>query len=1051
MKFCLLLIALILLSFNANAWQSYQNGLGNAGVSDGTGHFPLKTANFSDSSLGMDFQPLVGDLDNNGNNEIVVFSNESLIVFNLQLGILAQAKIGSILGQPALFNFDNDGLIEVIFNARQGNDYFFAYQLNNSGLRQEFNLTLANEADFGGIKCLNLDDAKSCVFKDRKNHIHIINLASKTDSSYATSAYEEYRQTVPAIGDLDNDGNMEAVFWLNEDNSSGYGLLAFDLVNRNVKWKVDNMFSPLILGSSLSHQLFELKGQPVLADLDNDDKLEIAASVFYDDSFNADTRSDWFTELLVYGHDGAKLFSRCETNVFSSVGCNDGISSSEKWEGSNPFAMDFNKDGANDICFIKDVKTTSGSSRFSHMALSCYNHSGGETANIKLESIGDIKGTSAAADMNNDGRYDIITTNSINLANGTLLLFLPLNTTSPIAADIDGNKGLDLIWTKDGQTKAYLDNLNYGADLSVDEITFSRISKTHVNVTAIIKNNGEVGADNVKTVIYNTKTLENKTAILNIKKNASFSSVLALKENEQVLVNADYSNEINESNEDNNVMSREFIDLPHVFVSADNLEPSNIQPEFRSYIKNRLISGYYTENENEADVKVYIGKNNPNNQVNNIKTLDEFEFGYDFGNVFFNDKVGANPYAALVGAFKDTDGKVKVMIAGNEIEGDIIGVKKFIENQALLLNVNDKEAVFIDDEDVDAVKVYDYLHLGGNIEHYNLNNGEFKKIVKNALNNEMFNVFDKEIVTGNGITLRLRNLKPNISNDYLEYLSSNGMPVELPVVLAHGLFSNLTTWEVLGAEISNTGRDTWLIEITGGPGQDCDGCIDYTFYNLTDIFVPALLNGVLTFTNKDKLQYVGFSNGCRAALDSLERKQFDSNKVETFVAVGCPGSFEGNSDLGNLISSKNGEISKRLDSKNLVHPSVSEIIVVGLFNKDYIATNPKLKISLNLWKFYENIITFNNDTQPGNINFSNFAIIQGTALTSNDGIVTIDDENKIFDNINRNNNPKKHFSIFALHNNLDTSQRTKSIINKLLNKQQLSFYERTINLINQSG
>ncbi len=55
----------------------------------------------------------------------------------------------------------------------------------------------------------------------------------------------------------------------------------------------------------------------------------------------------------------------------------------------------------------------------------------------------------------------------------------------------------------------------------------------------------------------------------------------------------------------------------------------------------------------------------------------------------------------------------------------------------------------------------------------------------------------------------------------------------------------MTTWEVLGDELSNVGRDTWLIEITGGTGQDCDDCIDYSFYNLTDVFVPALLNGVL--------------------------------------------------------------------------------------------------------------------------------------------------------------------------------------------------------------
>jgi len=33
-----------------------------------------------------------------------------------------------------------------------------------------------------------------------------------------------------------------------------------------------------------------------------------------------------------------------------------------------------------------------------------------------------------------------------------------------------------------------------------------------------------------------------------------------------------------------------------------------------------------------------------------------------------------------------------------------------------------------------------------------------------------------------------------------------------------------------------------------------------------------------------------------------------------------------------------------------------------------------------------------------------FAIIQGTAFSSNDGIVTVEDEHKIYNNINKNNN-----------------------------------------------
>ena len=152
MKFVLFVFVFILLSLDVSSyWQTYQNDLRNTGASSETGYFPLNTANFSYGSLGMDFQPLIGDLNADGSNEIVIFSNNSLVIFNPQLTILSQTKIGTILGQPALFNFDNDNLVEIIFNARQNStDCFFAYQFNNSNLQQELNITLNNDATLVG-------------------------------------------------------------------------------------------------------------------------------------------------------------------------------------------------------------------------------------------------------------------------------------------------------------------------------------------------------------------------------------------------------------------------------------------------------------------------------------------------------------------------------------------------------------------------------------------------------------------------------------------------------------------------------------------------------------------------------------------------------------------------------------------------------------------------------------------------------------------------------------------------------------------------------------
>ena len=460
-----------------------------------------------------------------------------------------------------------------------------------------------------------------------------------------------------------------------------------------------------------------------------------------------------------------------------------------------------------------------------------------------------------------------------------------------------------------------------------------------------------------------------------------------------------------------------------------------------------MTSGYYTTNENEADVKVYIGKFNPINQDNNIMTLREFEFGYDYGSIIYYDKTGVNPYSGLAGSFKDANGKTVVMVVGNEIEGDIAATKEFIKNQAIFLGSSDINSIFIDDENADAIRIFDFLHLGGNNEHYNVNNNEFKKIVKNALNDEMFNVEDKTVTTNNGIDLRLRNLKPNISNDYLEYLSSTGMPVEMPVVLARGLWSNLNTWETFAGELANIGRDSWLIEITGGPNTECDTCPDYTFDDLTDSYVPTLLNGVLDFTNKDKLQYVGFSNGCRATLSSLEKGMFDPSKVETFVAVGCPGAFNGSSLFGNALNNLGDNAINKFRSQNMNHitfKNVFEAILPGVS-----ITDEGDKISVNLFEQYFNWSSKSDDLQPGqNLPITFFSIIQGDIFGDNDGIITTFDEREIFNNINSNS--KRYLRVLASHRTLADDTTTKKLIRKTLNNETLNMFERTINLINST-
>ena len=67
----------------------------------------------------MNFQPLVDDMDKDGQNEIVIFWNNSLFILSPTLTEITRARVGALLGQPTLFDFDDDGKSEIIFNARQ--------------------------------------------------------------------------------------------------------------------------------------------------------------------------------------------------------------------------------------------------------------------------------------------------------------------------------------------------------------------------------------------------------------------------------------------------------------------------------------------------------------------------------------------------------------------------------------------------------------------------------------------------------------------------------------------------------------------------------------------------------------------------------------------------------------------------------------------------------------------------------------------------------------------------------------------------------------------
>lgn len=279
-------------------------------------------------------------------------------------------------------------------------------------------------------------------------------------------------------------------------------------------------------------------------------------------------------------------------------------------------------------------------------------------------------------------------------------------------------------------------------------------------------------------------------------------------------------------------------------------------------------------------------------------------------------------------------------------------------------------------------------------------------------------------------TLRLKNVNTDYSDNFKDAIVNNSKPV----VLSRGTHSNLLTWNKFGQELAfdeKSARDTWLIEIVGGPtiDEECSpngqyNCPNYTFSDLKVFYWPALITGVQNYSAQKTLDYVGYSLGCSAALESLKLygssgktnagyifdstggnylpADLSSNPIDTFVAVACPGNF---SQLPTFMEIFNMTYNNVFDSSALSHIQGGEIRKATtsarfkVLSKDpvlYLRPNWNLiylsgfidagdhRISKNIYQEYYNWV--NNETGPKfgeGVSLNNLLVIQGkTTLLS---------------------------------------------------------------------
>ena len=544
--------------------------------------------------------------------------------------------------------------------------------------------------------------------------------------------------------------------------------------------------------------------------------------------------------------------------------------------------------------------------------------------------------------------------------------------------------------------------------------------------------------------------------LFNINAGESFKSVtrsVTLNGNDEfVHVYADAKQTVSESNEKNNyALVPLFQPEITAYLNITTGYPL-IDQEIKDYLKLFVIE----KPQSQAKVTIAVGLPNKNIIINskNSFTRTNYKWWFEDSVKFNGAPLGIYPYNGLVGGFKDDYNYI--FVVGNDIDGLLAAVKRLVSARSLFLSNFDLHRVkVIDNNDIAGISVADLLRNPSNYPYYNQRNSVgFANVVERVLNNNNFEIAIKTVKTYNdNTTLRLKNVNSDFSINFKDTIVGNARPI----VLARGLWSNLLTWNEFGKELAfdeNNARDTWLIEITGGDTTECSTCPNYKYEDLADYYWPALITGVQNYSAQKTLDYIGFSNGCRVALDSLRNWSstgktnagyvFDSstglyissnlgnNPISTFIGVACPGAFNGTSTLTSRVKSHPDTVAK-LTGNN--HPNFRDIAkTIEFFGFISPKNNP---ISLNTWDKYVYWILNSSDTQPGKgFNLSTFYLLYGTlpnvgfGTAPHDLAVTEDDQLVIFSNVNATT--KSLFRYSLEHEVLPDDKSVKEKIKKLI-------------------
>jgi hypothetical protein len=423
---------------------------------------------------------MVADLDSDGEQDIIVWDDSKLMIFDKNLNEIKNETVGELAGHFTVVDFDGDSSVDDIVAIVVNNDTtanFTVFSFDGSSISADKNFILTNQSlgtnhKVANIKCADFDSDSDldCLYKDWKGIVHSYDNSSASESdddlnidiSGGGDCIKENTcyHDAPSFKDFDNDGDVDTLFI--HAYFSSYARVSVTTIDKD-----ENMLQ-IDLDTSFvdcGNTGFDSRPQSYFtkfADVIGDNGSEIIAIQYCSASWAGVCKADRYSDLSVYQNNGSLLFNKKFSTITRStydIGC-------QGAQMRDPLITDFDSDGKQDIQILYpsyNYFAGSSSNWFTEYTMISYNGTGTTLSSSSIEVPYPekdyiMKGRGATfADMDGDGEYDWITPGGILDQNSEIISNFSLSDSSityaPIPVDVDGNNLLDLVWSEDDKTK----------------------------------------------------------------------------------------------------------------------------------------------------------------------------------------------------------------------------------------------------------------------------------------------------------------------------------------------------------------------------------------------------------------------------------------------------------------------------------------------------------------------------------------------------------------------------------------------------------------------